>query len=127
MTLKYTSYKTGLFDYDEASGKYLVSQYGKAHTDGATREQVTAVNVLFLKTDISVIPGDTYGRLKVRTSGSGEGTFFCGGKSVPIRWSKADRNGQLVYTLADGTPLTLGQGSSYVCVMDPDTSSFTVS
>ena len=34
---------------------------------------------------------------------------------------------QLVYTLADGTPLTLGQGSSYVCVMDPDTSSFTVS
>ena len=127
VTLKYTSYKTGLFDYDEASGKYLVSQYGKAHTDGATLEQVSAVNVLFLETDISVIPGDTYGRLKVRTSGSGEGTFFCGGKSVPIRWSKADRNGQLVYTLADGTPLTLGQGSSYVCVMDPDTSSFTVS
>lgn len=127
VTLNYTSYKTGVFAYDAASGAYLVSQYGKPYLDGSADRQVSAVNVLFLETDVSVIAGDTYGRLKVRTTGSGEGTFFCGGKSVPIQWSRADRNSPLCYTLTDGTPLTLGKGSSYICLMDPRTSSFTVS
>ena len=52
-------------------------------------------------------------------TGSGNGTYFCGGKCVSIQWSKADRNSQFVYRLTDGSPLTLGQGTSYVCIMDP--------
>ena len=127
VTLKFTSYKTGQFDYDAASGQYLVSQYGGAYVDGSTGEQVSVTNVLVLKTDISVISGDTAGRLKVRMTGSGEGTFFCVGKSIPIQWSKADRNSQFVYTRTDGTPLTLGQGVSYVCIVSASSSSLTVS
>ena len=125
VTLQFSSYKTGRFDYDAASGKYLVSQYGKAHTDGALNRQVSAVNVLVLETAISEIPGDTYGRLTVKLTGSGSGTYFCGGKCVPIRWSKADRNSPFVYTLETGVPLTLGQGNSYVCICSPQRSTLT--
>ena len=122
VTLKFSNYKTGKFDYDSETGKYLVSQYGGAYTDGNTGEQVGVTNVLVLETAISVISGDKAGRLTVQLTGSGSGTYFCGGKAVAIRWSKADRNSQFVYTLADGTPLTMGQGNSYVCIMSPKTS-----
>ena len=119
ITLKFSNYKTGLFDYDTASGRYLVSQYGKPYTDGVLGTQVSAVNVLVLETAISEIAGDTYGRLTVKLTGSGKGTYFCGGKGIPIQWSKADRDHPFVYTLEDGTPLVMGQGNRYVCVISP--------
>ena len=125
VTLKFSNYKTGIFDYDAASGKYLVSQYGKPYTDGALDQQVSATNVLVLETAISEIAGDTYGRLTVKLTGSGSGTYFCGGKCVPIQWSKADRNSQFVYTLQDGAPLTMGKGTSYVCIVSPKRSTLT--
>lgn len=125
--LFYTSYKTGLFDYDPDQGKYLVSQYQAPYLDGATGEQVSATNVLFLETDISVISGDTEGRLKVRTTGEGSGTLFRSGSGISIQWSRADRNSPFVYTTEDGTPLVLGQGNSYVCLLDPRTSSVEIS
>jgi len=117
--LYYTNYKTGVFEYDAETNQYLVSQYKKAYIDGNNGEQVGVTNVLILETDIHVIAGDKEGRLKVRMTGSGDGTYFCGGKSVPIQWSKENRNSQFVYTLEDGTPLTLGQGTTYICIMDP--------
>ena len=119
VTLKFSPYKTGLFDYDAEKGVYTVSQFGKAYTDGVNGEQVTAANVLVLETAISVIPGDTEGRLNVTMTGSGKGTFFCGGKAVEIKWSKADRNSPFTYSLTDGTPLVLQQGVSYVCIISP--------
>ena len=115
----FSGYKTGVFDYDAATGKYLVSQYGKEHTDGATGDQVSAVNVLVLKTSVSVL--DNVGRLRVKTTGEGEGLFFRGGKAVPIRWSRGDRNSTFSYTLEDGSSLALGQGNSYVCILSPKT------
>lgn len=125
VTLRFSPYKTGTFDYDAGSGKYLVGQYGSDYVDGNTGEQVGITNLLVLETGITVIPGDTEGRLRVTLTGSGRGTFFCGGKAVPIQWSKADRNSQLVYSLEDGTPLVMGQGNSYVCIISPGTSELT--
>lgn len=121
----FSAYKTGTFDYDAGTGKYLVGQYGAEYVDGATGEQVAVTNLLVLETNISVISGDTEGRLTVRLTGEGAGTFFCGGKSVPIQWSKADRNSPFVYTLEDGKLLALGRGNSYVCIISPKTSSVT--
>lgn len=123
ITLRFSNYKTGTFDYDAASGKYLVGQYGKEHVDGSNSEQVSATNVLVLETAISVISGDKEGRLTVRTTGSGSGTYFCGGRAVPIEWSREKRNNPFSYFTAGGKPLALGQGSSYVCIISPRTSS----
>lgn len=126
VSVKYSYYKTATFDYDTSSGTYLVGQYGGAYVDGNTGKQVGVTNVLTLETSIDTISGDTAGRLAVKMTGSGSGTFFCGGKSVPIQWSKASRNEPFRYTLSDGTPLTLGQGTSYVCILSPKSSTVTV-
>ena len=126
LTLQFSKYKTGTFTYDAEKKLYMAGQYGKDYVDGTTGEQIGTTNVLVLETEIGEIPGDTYYRCRARMTGEGEGQFFCGGKGVDIKWSKSDRNSQFVYTLKDGTPLTLGQGVSYICIIDPTRSTLTV-
>ncbi len=126
LTLRFSPYKTGTFDYDAEKKAYLAGQYGKEHIDGGNGEQVSAVNVLVLETDISQIAGDKALRMKARLTGSGKGTFFCGGKAAEIQWSKADRNSPFLYAMPDGSPLTLGEGITYICIIDPDRSTLTI-
>ena len=118
--VKFSNNKTGVFTYDAAQGAYLVSQHGAPYVDGNTDEQVAVTNVLVVMTDISVIPKDKEGRLDVDLVGSGSGWFACGGKYVPITWSKASPTAPLTYSTADGQPLTLGVGSSYINIIDRD-------
>ena len=120
--LYYTSYKTGLFDYDAETGKYLVSQYQAPYVDGNTGEQVGVTHLLILETSISAISGDTAGRLKVRTTGEGEGTLYRSGQCIPIHWSRSNRDVPFSYTTSDGQPLALGRGNSYVCLINPGSS-----
>lgn len=120
----YSSYKTGLFTFDPETGKYLVNEYNSAYIDGNTGEQVSVTNVLVLKTECSLIPGDDAGRITVDLT-EGEGWFACGGKLIPILWSKDGVNGQLVYTTQSGETLTLGAGVSYVNII-PLTNEITV-
>ena len=117
IAVPFSSYKTGVFTYDAETGKYLVEEYGKAYIDGNTGEQVGVTNVLVLKTACGIIKGDELGHISVTVTGSGDGYFACGGKIIPIHWTKADRNSQYVYTTTDGKPLTLGRGSSYVNIV----------
>ena len=112
----YSGGKTTAFSYDEAAGGYLVSQYNGKYVDGQTGEQLLRENVLVLFCNINKIAGDSAGRLSVDIVGSGTGYFACGGKYTEICWSKSTATSEIVYTLADGSPLTLGAGTSYVCV-----------
>ena len=120
--LYYTSYKTGLFDYDAETGKYLVSQYQAPYVDGNTGEQVGITNLLILETSIAAISGETAGRQKGRTTGEGEGTLYRSGQCIPIHWSRSNRDVPFSYTTSDGQPLALGRGNSYVCLINPGSS-----
>lgn len=113
----YSPYKTGLFTYDAETGKYLVEEFGAAYIDGNTGEQVAVTNVLVLQTACQMIKGDDAGRITVDLTGEGDGWFACGGKIIPIRWSKEGRNEQFVYTTQSGELLTFGAGTSYVNII----------
>ena len=126
VSMHFSQYKTAVFDYDAASGKYLVSQFGEAYIDGNTGEQVGVTNVLALKTRIRLISGDTAGRMTADLTSGGEGMYFCGGQGIPIRWEKASRNDPFVYRTEDGQLLELGRGVSYICVYDGSGGSVTV-
>lgn len=117
ITIKFSNYKTGVFTYDEETGLYLVSEYGKPYVDGNTKEQVAVKNVLVLNTDVKNIKGDDKGRLSVRTTGTGSGKFFCDGVSQDITWSKAKESSPLTYTDSQGQPLKLGVGHTYVNII----------
>lgn len=126
VALKYSPYKTATFDYDPLSKTYLVGQFGGAYVDGNSGEQVGVTNVLVLETSINVIQGDSAGRLRVDLTSGGAGQYFCGGKWIPITWSKTSRNDPFVYRTEDGTPLELGRGSSYVCIYNPKTGTLSI-
>lgn len=105
--------KTDLY-YDAEAGHYTMKQFSKTYVDGNNGNAVTFENVLILKTGVKTI--DDYGRLQVDMVGSGKGYFACGGKIVPILWSRNSSNSSYVFTLEDGTPLSLGVGTTYVAV-----------
>ncbi len=119
ITVPFSNVKTGVFTYDPELDRYRVEEYGSPYVDGNTGEQVTVTNVLILKTACRST-GDSLGHITVDLTSGGEGYFACGGKMIPIRWSKAGRNSQLFYTDASGVPITLGRGNSYVNVVPLD-------
>ena len=98
--------------YDEEQGAYLLHQFGKAMYDGAEEQYIYFENVIVLL--CRVTNESVYHVADLESSG--EGFFACGGKIIPIKWSIDSLDGPLVLTLADGTPLELGVGSSYVAV-----------
>ena len=114
VSVTFSTYKTGVFTYDPDTGLYAVEEYGAPYVDGNTGEQVQVKNVLVLRTDVSSIPGDEAGRLKVRTTGSGSGLLFCDGRVQEITWSKARDSAPMTYLTPDGQPAELGVGASYV-------------
>lgn len=126
--VEFSYYKTGKFTYDPENGTYLVEQHIDKHdlpyVDGSDGTQVAVTNVLVLKTDVNLIKGDSAGRLTVRLTGSGSGYFACGGAYIPITWSKESPSAPFHFTTADGQPLTLGVGTSYINIVD-DSSSVT--
>ena len=118
--VSFSTYKTTSFSYHEDDGLYYLSQHGGAYVDGNDSSQMSVTNVLVLHTNVSNIPGDAWGRLSVRTTGTGSGYFICGGEYIEIEWSRADDSSQYVYTLLDGSELVLGRGRSYICIISND-------
>jgi len=125
VSVRFSNVKTGVFDFDAATGLYRVSQYGEPHIDGVTEEQLTVANVLVLLANFWVI--DDVGRLDVDFDRGGEGYFISGGQAVPIRWSKGGHDAPFIYTLADGSPIELGVGRSYVNIVNMNTGEVTFS
>lgn len=117
VSVTFSSYKTGVFEYNEEDKLYYVSQYGKPLTDGEDSSQLTVKNVLVLYADVAQIPGDTAGRLRTDLVGSGSGIFICDGKAEDISWSKEGADYPFVYAQSDGEPLKLAAGVSYINIV----------
>ena len=118
VSVRFSSYKTGVFTYDPDTGLYLIEEYGAPYVDGNTGEQVGVKNVLVLYTDISQIKGDDKGRQSVRITGTGSGQFFCDGTVQEITWSRKDNASPMNYTDGSGQALKFGVGHTYVNVVD---------
>lgn len=109
--------KTTTMTYNADTGLYEAAQYGKDYVDANTGEVMTFRNVLVLYAD-QWKDADGY-RSFYDLIGSGEGVFACDGQLVKILWSRPTLRDHFTYTLEDGTPITLGVGSSYIGVASP--------
>ena len=107
--------KTTTFKYYGDENLYYARQHGDAYIDGNTYQQISFTNVLVLVADTTT-NSDNY-TLTIDLVGEGEGWFSCGGKTVPIRWSRDSETGPFAYTLEDGTPVTFGVGRSFVAIV----------
>lgn len=121
LTVPFSSYKTGYFTYDADKNQYQIEQHINSqdvpYVDGATGEGVAVSNVLVLYTDVSSIPGDSAGRMSVRTTGEGEGLLLRDGQVYEISWQRADRTVCFSFLDKSGKPVPLAVGPSYINVV----------
>lgn len=116
VTVTFDGDKTSDFAYDETTGLYKMSQYGSIYIDANTKEQMTFKNVLALYTDQWKRRDTGYARSYYDLEGEGTGYLAVNGEIVKIKWSRSDLRAPFVYTLEDGTPVTLGVGTTYVAI-----------
>ncbi len=117
VTVSFSGYKSTQFVYDEVTGLYSVYFFsGEAYVDEVSDTQVTVTNVIILPTTQTTKEGSTTGRQRYDLS-SGTGYYVCGGQYIEINWEKGDMYDALVLTNKDGTPLELGVGKSYICIV----------
>lgn len=114
VVVSFRNNKTTSFQYNSETGLYAAEQYGGAFMDANNNQQVHFRNVIVLYTPQSFSHDGEYSRSYYELIGEGEGYLAIGGQITRIHWSRADLNSPFVYTLADGTPVTLGVGSTYV-------------
>lgn len=110
--------KSTVCNYNEELGGYTLYQKERDFIDGTTEELVPFRNVLILRADTYLKSDNIH--TYVEAVGSGEGYYARDGKIVPITWSRESDASAYVYTLADGTPVTLGVGTSYIAIIDDD-------
>lgn len=107
--------KTTKFAYDELTGDYAASQHGRDYIDGNFNEQLHFENILVLeavRTGISGAPN-----VRHQLVGENTGYYISGGKITPIKWTRASEDAPFSYTLADGTPLTMTPGRTYIGIV----------
>ncbi len=118
--LPYSKYQQARFDYNEQDGKYYRFQFEDkehlAHIDGNNGEQISFDNIFVVFCPSARIPGDSYGRLDVTTEGTGTGYYITGGKYIPITWEKPTADSAITYFGADGEPLMVNRGKTFVSI-----------
>ena len=104
---------TTQFIYDETEQKYARARKDVEYVDALSGKRELFTNVFILETTITNYD-DGYHR-KVALEG-GNGYYASAGGIVPIKWTKGDSKDNFKFTLEDGTPLTVNQGNSYICI-----------
>ena len=120
ITVKYSYYKTGVFDYHSDDGLYYISQFDEPYTDGNTDKQVAVKNVLVLYANHSAINNDELSRIEVDLVGSGKGVYACNGNYIDITWTKDSYDSEFEYKLPSGSELVFEAGKSYINIVNTD-------
>ena len=95
---------------------WLRTQDKKVHTDAADGSQLKAVNVVVMQVDVDHGFLDLkYGNVpKDVVIGTGVAYIFTAGKMLQATWTKPSRETSISLALADGTPITLAPGNTWV-------------
>lgn len=121
ITIQYfdTNGKKTILSYDSSDGMYYGQQKWTSKQrdliDGNTGDQVPFKNILVLKVKLTYAENKTNTFLKL--TGEGEGYFACNGKIVKIKWSRDSASEPFAFTLADGTPINLGVGKTFISIL----------
>lgn len=112
------------WDWDAASGTWLRSE-GTTPSQSRSGVRLAATNLVVLKVEV-VTTGDrdpAGNRVPdTKLQGTGEALVATGGQTVLAIWSKASDADPVVLTTADGVPLTLAPGNTWVELMPSDRS-----
>lgn len=103
------------YDYDAASNSYIRKHGAVPHTD---REggQLQPKVVVALRVQMSHAFEDG-NREQITTTGTGQGFIFQNGTVQEVTWSKTDAKSALNFTGADGKPVPLVRGQTWITAL----------
>lgn len=102
--------------YDRKENVYTRSESAQVQKD-QDGTIVRAKNIVVLQTDGSVI--DSYGRLKIRTTGRGKATLYRDGKKMEISWTRVAGE-HIRFETTDGNDALFDRGTTWIeVVIDP--------
>ena len=108
------------FIYKEDDKLYYRKQYGTAHIDGGTGEQIKFENVIVIFAEYAPFRGNEIaikeGHWSCDLTGTGYGFYITGGKYKVIKWQKETRESIMYLYNTDNTKLFLNPGKSFICV-----------
>ncbi len=112
------AYYNAHFDYDAATDSYKRSEAGgphmELHKDGS-QVQITPKVVVALAMQYGLEADDHHSYYNV--IGTGQAYVFQDGTVTTATWSKADSKGALTFTGADGKPLALNRGQTWITAL----------
>lgn len=126
--IRMSGYSTPSWAFDAASGRYLRSE-GTNRAVSVTGEQLAATNVVVLSVpvvDTEFLDPAGTPVPETQVIGSGEALVVSGGLSVPATWSKASTLEPLSLTGADGQPIELTPGNTWVELVPSDGGEYSV-
>jgi hypothetical protein len=100
------------YTYDKASNTYLRALAGTAHNDERTGKQITPSNVVVMTVPYRIQSDGIHSQYE--TIGSGEVQIFSDGIVVKGTWHKTSRDSQITFVGADGQPIKLTPGQTWV-------------
>ena len=114
LTITFSADDSEQLNYQPDTGLYVKTNAdGSPTLDADNGQQVSFTNVFVLYAS-SGIKDDGYTRDYALTGGAG--IYLTGGAWEPIQWSKEDATGPLQLTAADGSPLVVSPGKSFIAI-----------
>lgn len=114
LTVTFSKSDSEQLNYNTGTGLYeKLNADGSPMTDADNGQQTAFTNVFVLYAS-SGIKDDGYTRQYDMTGGTG--LYLHGGAWEQISWSKEDATGPFSLTAADGTPLTVAPGKSFIAI-----------
>ncbi|HTE58414.1 MAG TPA: DUF3048 domain-containing protein [Verrucomicrobiae bacterium] len=101
------------FDYDATNNTYYRSEGGKPHMDEKAAKQINP------KVIVVLVMSHRYAGVysQYGTTGSGKAYFFQDGTMTEGIWEKSQRNSQFKFGDANGAPLALNAGQTWVSIV----------
>lgn len=106
------------WQYDPGANDYLRFMGGVPHVDAITGKQLTAKNVVVMRTVESAdYDPFTPGAIRLKTEGSGPVTVYRDGRAVTGTWDKSSVQSPLRWLAPNGQPIPLDRGPTWVEVV----------
>lgn len=117
ISLPYSTMYRVNYEYDAGRKLYKRFVDGKEHMS-QTGEVISVKNIIIYKVaNYTLNDGEDKGRQELKNIGSGSGYYVTNGKAIDIKWSKSSRGAKTVYTKADGSPLLINPGNTYIQIV----------
>ena len=129
VSIKYSSYRTSNYDYDETNRTFLRSMNNTKNTDLVTGEQYKVKNIIVYGVKYTSYTDHGYsGYQRISNIGQGEGYYITDGVALPITWSKASEKDKTIYKIKEtGEDLIVNDGNTYIQIYPSNGGKLTIS